>query len=183
MKLEFNTPTDLPFETMNERPWKIAKVANVVMIGLTRPFVIRSPLINPAKAPAVIAARIPTIALSNCTITVAATMEPSPTMEPTDTSIPPDIITMVCAIATIPRIVTAFRIADKLRVEKNASGLSVPKITIRIIRAASRLRFCAPIDDNKRFMLFGFSAVISIEFVSVMGDFLFKRDEALWHEG
>jgi hypothetical protein len=71
----------------------------------------------------------------------AAQTEAKPTIEPTETSMAPDTMTTVWAIATMPRIAMADMMAARLRVEKKASGRSVPKIATKIRRAASRLRF------------------------------------------
>ena len=93
---------------------------------------------------------MPTAAESTLLIASAATTDAIPTIEPTETSMPPEMMTTVCAIATMPRIVIALRIAVKLRGEKNASGRSEPKMATRTSSATRRLRFCGPMAFRRR---------------------------------
>ncbi len=68
-----------------------------------------------------------------------------PSTEPTEISSPPETITIVCALASTPRIAIAWPMLEMLRARKNTSGRNAPKIATRQASAISRLKLCVPI--------------------------------------
>ena len=62
------------------------------------------------------------------TTTVAMQTVDMPTTEPTEISSPPETMTMVCAVASTPRMAIAWPMFWMLRARKNTSGRNAPKI-------------------------------------------------------
>ena len=67
-----------------------------------------------------------------------------PTTAPTEISSPPEMMTIVCAVARMPRMAIAWPILRMLRKRKKTSGRRLPKIAIRTASAISRLKLCVP---------------------------------------
>ena len=136
---------DWPSLMMKATPRNAAIVPSVAITALTRPTVTISPLTKPAAMPTATPAAMLSVVDPVQTTTVAMQTVDMPTTEPTEISSPPEMMTMVCAVASTPRMAMAWPMFWMLRARKKTSGLSAPKIATRTASAIKRLRLCVPI--------------------------------------
>ena len=95
---------DCPSEMMKATPRNAAMVPSVAMTALTRPTVTISPLTTPARPPTTSPNRMPSAADPVCCTPSAMQTVERPTTAPTEMSRPPETMTIVCAVARMPRI-------------------------------------------------------------------------------
>ena len=141
---------DCPSDMMNATPRNAAIVPSVAITALTPPIVMIRPLARPATAPTAMPNRIARVAEPvQPTASAMQTVE-SPTMAPTEMSSPPEMMTIVCAVASTPRMAMPWPIFSMLRARKKTSGRRLPKIATRIASAISRLKLCVPTNPIAR---------------------------------
>ena len=135
---------DWPFEMMNATPRNTAIVPRVAMTALMRPMVMMRPLTIPAAAPT---------ATPNKMLRTGEPVHPTasamptvdmPTTAPTEISSPPEMMTIVWAVARIPRMAMAWPMLRMLRKRKKTSGLRLPKMAMRTESAIRREKLCVP---------------------------------------
>ena len=136
---------DWPFEIMKATPRKAAIVPSVAITALTRPSVMIRPLTAPITAPTPMPNRMARAVEPVAGTASAMHTVDMPRIEPTEISRPPETITIVCALASTPRMAIAWPMLEMLRAKKNTSGRSMPKIATRQARAIRRLKLCVPI--------------------------------------
>ena len=114
---------DWPSLMMKATPRNAAIVPSVAITALTRPTVTISPLTKPAAMPTATPAAMLSVVDPVQTTTVAMQTVDMPTTEPTEISSPPEMMTMVCAVASTPRMAMAWPMFWMLRARKKTSGL------------------------------------------------------------
>ena len=118
---------------MKATPRKAAMVPSVAMTALTRPIVTISPLTAPAMPPTNRPNRIPKAADPVCCTPSAMHTVERPTTAPTEMSSPPDTMTMVCAVARMPRIAMVTNSSTRVKPSSSRMTSQLPQIGLVII--------------------------------------------------